>query len=250
MRGYGKEGVVDAIRREGGEIYAITSEPHSLAINAQEHWSTGIIHVGDPHQEILAECQERGWLSLFTNDWKDDFITEPWVAHPKGYFQPGVIALQREGRVLYRWRSRPSRKNAGGAMVRPTATYVWTSVQRALAEPKDSADAILDNEPTMDTQPIPWPLFVLLLISNGWFLRPVPFDERVGERSVPRRVRNAAIRIPLFLAAWLVAYAALPAWIVTLVLALWLAKITPGVLMVHKRFQNVGAEDQPNPAGP
>ena len=135
-------------------------------------------------------------------------------------------------------------------MVRPTATYVWTTVQRALAEPKDSADAILDNNPTMDTQPIPWPIFVLLLISNGWFLHPAPFDERVGESSVPRRIRNAAIRIPIFVAAWIVAYAALPAWIVNLALVLWLAKITPGVLLVHKRFQNVGTGDQPDPAGP
>ena len=36
-----------------------------------------------------------------------------WMSHPKGYFQPGVLALSQQGRVLYRWRCRPSRQNVG-----------------------------------------------------------------------------------------------------------------------------------------
>ena len=53
-----RRSIVDAIREAGGEIYAVTSEPHSLALNAQAHWETGFDHVGDPHQEILAACSE------------------------------------------------------------------------------------------------------------------------------------------------------------------------------------------------
>jgi hypothetical protein len=49
LRGYGKKGVVDAIRKAGGAVYAITSEPQSLATNAQQDWETGMVHVGDPH---------------------------------------------------------------------------------------------------------------------------------------------------------------------------------------------------------
>ena len=66
MRGFNEEGVVQAIRDAGGEVYAITSEPQALAQNAQVEWATGMEHVGDPHQEILARCVERGWLSLFS----------------------------------------------------------------------------------------------------------------------------------------------------------------------------------------
>ena len=80
MRGYGKDGVVDAIRAAGGEIFAITSEPHSLAMNAHEHWETGFEHVGDPHQEILGECKDRGWLSLFVAEWE----ALPQTADPTG----------------------------------------------------------------------------------------------------------------------------------------------------------------------
>ncbi len=133
MRGYRKQGVVDAIREAGGEIYAITSEPQSLASNAQQHWETGFEHIGDPHQKISDECTDRGWLSLFTQDWGDTFTLEAdWVSHPKGYFQPGVLALSRTGRVLYRWRCRPNRRNIGGAVARPTAPHVWSRVQVAL----------------------------------------------------------------------------------------------------------------------
>ena len=48
--------MTEAIREAGGEIYAITSEPQALATNAQADWETGLEHVGDPHQEIEAEC--------------------------------------------------------------------------------------------------------------------------------------------------------------------------------------------------
>jgi hypothetical protein len=247
LRGYGKAGVVDAIREAGGEVYAITSEPQSLAGNAQEDWETGIEHVGDPHQEIAAACAGRGWLTLFTNDWGGDIVESgpTWVSHPKGYFQPGVLALSREGRVLYRWRCRPSRKNIGGAIARPTPSHVWGRVQAALQEPRDARDVAPDADPVLDAPPAPWPLFVALLVANGWFLRPVPFDQRPGRNTTPQRLRNAGLRIPLFVAAWIVAGLLLPMWVVALAFAAWLAKIVPGIRLVNRRFQNVGPDEEP-----
>jgi len=247
LRGYGKAGVVDAIRAASGEIYAITSEPQSLASNAQEDWDTGLVHVGDPHQEIASECRERNWLSLFTNDWGDDILGAgtSWATHPKGYFQPGVLALSREGRVLYRWRCRPNRKNVGGAVARPTPTHVWSRVQAALREPSDAPDAAPDVEPVLDSPPIPWTLFVALLFANGWFLRPVPFDQRSGTDTVPQRQRNALLRIPLFVASWIAAAFLLPTWLVVLAFAGWLAKLVPGIRLVNERFQNVGPDEEP-----
>ncbi len=224
-------------------MYAITSEPQTLARNAQEDWQTGFEHVGDPHQEISGTCAERGWLSLFTNEWGSDFgnlgTGTSWVSHPKGYFQPGVLALGREGRVLYRWRCRPTRQNIGGAVARPTPGYVWRRVESALREPADAPDALPDANPELDSPPVPWPIFVTLLIANGWFLRPVPFDQRAGENTVPKRIRNAALRVPLFVAAWVAAGLFLPGWMVALVFAAWVVKVVPGVRLVHDRFQNV-----------
>jgi len=245
LRGYGKEGVVKAIRKAGGEVYAITSEPQSLATNAQQDWDTGMVHVGDPHQEILAVCRERGWLSLFTNDWGDRVVgLIPWVSHPKGYFQPGVLALRGNGRVLYRWRCRPNRRNAGGAVARPTAGHVWSSVEAALAEPVDAPDVAHDDAPVLDGRPIPWPFFLTLLLSNGWFLQPAPFDQRTGD-TVTRRARNALIRIPFFLAAWVATFAVLPLWASSLALAVWVAWVTPGVRRINARFQNVASNEEP-----
>jgi hypothetical protein len=248
LRGYGKDGVVDAIRAAGGEIFAITSEPQSLATNAQEHWETGFEHVGDPHQEILGACRNRGWLSLFTNDWGEGFTrgATSWVSHPKGYFQPGVLALTGEGRVLYRWRCRPNRQNIGGAVARPTAPHVWASVQAALQQPADAPDVPHDDAAVLNNRPIPWPLFIGMLLANGWFLRPVPFDQRPGKKNtLPTRQRNAMLRLPLFVAAWIAAFAYLPLWLVALALAGWVAKITPGVRMVNAQFQNVGPDEEP-----
>lgn len=247
MRGYAESGVVAAVRDAGGEIYAITSEPQTLARNAQEDWETGLEHVGDPHQEIASECRERGWLSLFTNDWGTDLVGAgpSWVSHPKGYFQPGVLALQREGRVLYRWRCRPSRKNVGGAIARPTPAHVWSRAQAALREPPDADDAAVDADPVLDSPPLPWPVFVALLFANGWFLRPVPFDQRSGRDTVPQRQRNALLRIPFFVAAWVAAALLLPAWVVALVFAGWVAQIAPGIRLVNRRFQNVGPNEEP-----
>jgi hypothetical protein len=247
LRGYAKSGVVEAIREAGGEIYAITSEPQTLARSAQVDWETGFEHVGDPHQEISRACRERGWLSLFTNDWGDEFIGSgpTWVSHPKGYFQPGVLALQRDGRVLYRWRCRPSRENVGGAVARPTPAHVWSRVQAELQQPPGAPDAAFDADPVLDTPPVSWPVFVSLLFANGWFLRPVPFDQRSGEDTVGRRQRNALLRIPLFVAAWIAAALLLPAWVVALVFAGWLAWIVPDIRLVNRRFQNVAPGEEP-----
>ncbi len=245
MRGYAKDGVVAAIRAAGGEIYAITSEPQSLAYNAQQHWETGFEHIGDPHQEISGQCTDRGWLSLFTNHWGDDFTDRlRWMSHPKGYFQPGVLALSSRERVLYRWRCRPTRANIGGAVARPTAPHVWKRVQAALEESADAPDVRHDDDPVLDARPVPWPVFVALLLANGWFLRPVGFAQRTGD-PVSRRQRNAMLRILFFAAAWVAACIVLPLWIVALAFACWAAMVMPGIRMINKRFQNVGPDEEP-----
>ena len=249
MRGYTKAGVTEAVQAAGGGVYAITSEPHSLARNAQEEWGTRMVHVGDPHQEIAQACRDRGWLSLFTNDWEGDGIgpTAEWRSNPKGYYQPGVIVLSREGRVLYRWRCRPTRRNTGGATRRPTPEHVWKSVQVALAEGPGAPDVAHDDTPVLDWGANPWPLFVMLLLANGWFLRPQVFDHRGGEFDVPRRLRRAVLRLVGFVAAWAVAAWLLPVWVVGVDFGAWVVTVYPGIRAIHHGFQNVPPDAEPIP---
>ena len=119
----------------------MTSEPQSLATEAQEDWEIRFPAVGDPHHEILETCRERGLLEIFFNKNYGHLRHRPWASHPKGYYQPGVLALTSEGRVLYRWRCRPTRDNMSGAGGRPAAAYTWNQVRSRLA---DGEEASLD----------------------------------------------------------------------------------------------------------
>jgi len=136
LRSYMNKGVVEKIRAAGGEVYAITSEPQHLADQAHAHWKLDFENVGDPHQEISRTCSERGWLTLYANKGDLEFLQRGanWeVEHPKGYFQPGVLALTNAGRVLYRWRSVPSAENLNGTLARPTPQHAWGAIERSLA---------------------------------------------------------------------------------------------------------------------
>ena len=234
---------MDGIRAAGGEIYAISSEPQRLASQAQEAWNLSFEAVGDPHQEIADACRERGLLDLFVNtnvDLMQRGEDSPF-SHPKGYFQPGVLSLASGGRVLYRWRGRPTRKNMGGATERPTAEHVFSHVSKALADTASSdekADAALDTTPKLDARGIPWPLFMSLLVANGWFIKPRPFPYVKGGPSAQTRAKSALVRIPFFVAAWVLALAVLPSLVVGAAFVAWAAWLTPHVRFINSQFQN------------
>ena len=44
----------------GGEVFGITSEPQSLAEEAEEAWDLSFPIVGDPHHEIREQLHSRG----------------------------------------------------------------------------------------------------------------------------------------------------------------------------------------------
>jgi hypothetical protein len=138
LRGYQKEGVVNAIRNAGGEIFGITSEPQTLATEARESWGLEFPLIGDPHHEIADQCRERGWLDLYVHTHADQSGTQRTLIardidtpiHPKGHFQPGVLALTPTFRILYRWRGVPTRRNNGGATERSTRSGVGGESKR------------------------------------------------------------------------------------------------------------------------
>jgi hypothetical protein len=240
LRGYVRAGIAEKVRAAGGDIYAISSEPQALAGRAATDWHLDFETIGDPHHEICGACRDRGWIDLFVNEHLEflqrsiDEALDWAPAHPKGYFQPGVLALNADGRVLYRWRSVPTHKNMGGATERPTAQHVWTRIAGALEGSASAADAPLDANPALDSKGIPWPLFASLLIANGWFAN------ARGFRSA-RHIRMALVRLLGFVGAWLAAFAWLPTLPVAAALAAWVAYITPKVRWVGKEFQDVRA---------
>jgi hypothetical protein len=240
LRGYVKNDVAAKVRTAGGEIYAISSEPQALAGRAATEWNLDFDSVGDPHHEISGACRERGCIDLFVNE-KLEFLQASvgealdWApSHPKGYFQPGVLALNGDGRVLYRWRGVPTHKNMGGATERPTAEHVWDAITRALEDSAEVADAPLDTDPPLDSSGIPWPIFASLLIANGWFTNARGFKSA-------RHVLIAGVRLLAFATAWIVAFAWLPTLLVAAALACWVAYITPKVRWVGREFQDVSA---------
>ena len=234
--------MVDKIRDAGGEIYAITSEPQRLATMAKDSWQFSFESIGDPHHEIATVCENRGWLNLFVN--KQTLILRreevSVYSHPKRYFQPGILSLDANGRVLYRWRCRPTRKNMGGATERPTAPHVFENISRALNVSASDApmDAPLDTEPKLDSRGLPWPIFMSLLIANGWFIKPRPFPFLVDGPSVQQRVKRAMMRVPFFVLTWVTAFILLPAIWVGVAMAAWAAWLTPHILFINSQFQN------------
>jgi hypothetical protein len=232
-------GIAEKVRAAGGEIFAISSEPQALAGRAATDWRLDFETLGDPHQEISGACRERGWIDLFVNE-RLEFLQASAAAgldfaptHPKGYFQPGVIALNGDGRVLYRWRGVPTHKNMGGATERPTAEHVWKQIAQALESP-DAVDAPLDADPALDSSGIPWPVFASLLIANGWFVNARGFKSS-------KRVVIAGVRLLAFAGAWIAAFALVPKLLVAAALAGWVAYITPKVRWVGQEFQDVKA---------
>ena len=73
--------------------------------------------------------------------------TDWTVEHPKGFFQPGVLALTQSSRILYRWRSVPSEKNLNGTVARPTPTHVWCGVEASLIAGDATGNADHDDNP-------------------------------------------------------------------------------------------------------
>ncbi len=242
---------MQAIRSAGGEMFGITSEPQTLASEAAGSWGLEFELIGDPHHEIADQCRERGWLDLYVNtvgDSSGKFTRGHDAAvHPKGYFQPGVLVLTRERRILYRWRGVPTRHNNGGATERPTAAHVWQRIAEALAA-SAVTDAALDTPPVVDMKGIPWPIFVALLLANGNFWHPKGFGlKRGGSDDTSAHAKRAALKLAFFLAGWMAAFALLPVVWAGAALLAWVASVTPGIVALHRTFQNVRIDHSVEP---
>lgn len=216
-----------------------------MATEAAVAWALNFSTVGDPHHEILADCRERGWLDLFVNEntghMKD---ARSWASHLNGYFQPGTLALTNKGRVLYRWRCRPTRENVGGAIMRPTPQYTWDRIKVGIGHAADrqAVDAPLDNDPELDASPVRWPLFMLILLAHGWFVEPKVFP--IGRQDEDKtRPDQMWPRIAGFVALLICCFTLLPIVWTIAGLALWGAVVGPKIARYNREFQNVPTGD-------
>jgi len=218
-------------------VFGITSEPQSLAEEAEKAWGMSIPVVGDPHHDIRKDLTARGWLDVFYNEDFGHLREREWADHPNGYYQPAVIAIDKTGRVLYRWRCVPKYSNMSGAGARPEARYTWDLMQKKLAS-QDAQDADLDREPVLGAQELSWPQFLLLLTAHGWFLRPKAFPLlRDGDKDAVTP-GDAMRRWYVFVALWVVALVCLPmVWVVG-AFCLWALALVPGMIEIHRQFQN------------
>lgn len=221
--------MVDKIRAAGGEVFAISSEPQHLANQAHEYWKLNFENIGDPHQEIPRICNKRDWLTLYANRGDTEFLQRgaDWkVEHPKGFFQPGVLAITSSQRILYRWRSVPSDANLNGTVARPRAEYVWRAIEDSLITGDITVDAAHDDHPEIDSPPPPRVVFMTALIANGWFLRTKSFAYSPGSEPTPVRFKKAFRRWPPFVLLWVIGFTLLPKLLVLIGLATWLTWIT------------------------
>ena len=213
--------MVEAVRAAGGEVFGLTSEPQSLATEAEETWEVGYPCIGDPHHEIRNALRASGFLSIFANENAGHLWTRSWACPPRGYFQPAVVAVDRQGRVLYRWRCRPTRDNMSGAGQRPTPQHVWAQIRSRLVD--GATDAELDEAPEFRLRDASWSVFVGLMLAHGWFVRVRAFPlARPGDRpSVqPARMKR---RVAIFVGAWVAALVMLPTFWVAAALVGWAA---------------------------
>ncbi len=227
--------MVDQIREAGGEVFGITSEPQALAVEAEEAWNLNFPIVGDPHHEIRKVCAERGWLDLFYNENAGHLRNRKWTSHPKGYYQPGVLAIHKTGRVLYRWRCVPKYSNMAGAGSRPEAIYTLEEIKNNF---ESAEDAPMDKNPKLPYEPQSWPRFLLGMTAHGWFLRPKVFPLMREGDTPSANPEKMMRRVWGFLAMWAVLLAFLPTSWVGIAAAVWVAALTPGIIEIHKQFQN------------
>ena len=122
-----------------------------------------------------------------------------------------------------------------GAGSRPEAVYTLEEIRNNLEK---AEDAPIDKNPKLPYEPQSWPRFLLGMTAHGWFLRPKVFPlMREGDTpsADPEKMMR---RVWSFLAMWGVLLALLPTSWVGIAAALWVVILTPGIIEIHRQFQN------------
>jgi len=96
----------------------------------------------------------------------------------------------------------------------------------------------LDETPPLDGKPPPFALFSLILMAHGWFLRPRAFTYQGNGEDPLKRFPMVMLRLVVFIALWIGAFALLPTLWVGVALAIYLPVAIRGIRSVYTTFQN------------
>ena len=228
-------GVLQDIRAAGGEVIGITSEPDSLAREAEAAWQIDMPIVGDPHHEIRKDLKNRGWLDIYHNEDSGHLRERKWADHPHGYYQPAVIAVDQSSKILYRWRCVPKFSNMSGAGQGRKPCILGKRCRQPC--PNNSMRRRIRIQRWARRRCLGLN-FLLLLLAHGWFIRPRAFpllrDGGKGDVSPSDAMR----RVYIFVGLWLLALLLLPGLWVVLAAVIWAIAVTPGLIEIHRQFQN------------
>ena len=188
---------------------------------AAKSWGVGFPQLADPSCTLVGLMNKRGWLTSVVECGQEVTSAGGFMAqklngyrYRVGMLQPGVLALrgavttmrEEEGQpeVLLTWGSVPNPANKNGAANRLPAKQAWAAVERSLSGDLSLARPIATTHFHDPLSP-PWPLFYLLLMARGNFVRPAYFlmdtetagDSKHGGRSMAsmanQAMKNAAV---------------------------------------------------------
>eukprot|EP00808_Paulinella_micropora_P005366 g13508.t1 len=143
------------IMRQGGQVFAFTSETQDYAHQARQEWALSFLVHGDPTHQLARHLRKEGLLNVVITgkgNGYDNLLGYYSFLHPmmrkytQGTAQPALLVLTQTRRVLARWAVQPDLfSNLGGATDRPSIAEVWEHVQRSLAAadqvgPADQSD--------------------------------------------------------------------------------------------------------------
>eukprot|EP00118_Oscarella_pearsei_P025327 m.307994 g.307994 ORF g.307994 m.307994 type:complete len:132 (+) comp43217_c0_seq1:376-771(+) len=105
-------------------IFGVTSQPQLYAEKAEKSWRLNYKVHADPEKKLRQLFKEKGWVTLEVAKKK---------GYPGGMVQPGVLALDKSGEVVYAWGVEAGISNLYGATGRPSPKDVWNIIKERLA---------------------------------------------------------------------------------------------------------------------
>ena len=109
----------------GGRLVGVTSQSVEAAQEARENWGLHYDVVSDPSTELAQSFQIDITPKAATP------LADHPTEYPNGMSQAGMVVLDRDGAVLYRWAVNPTAANFFGASDRPLPDDVWAAIEAA-----------------------------------------------------------------------------------------------------------------------
>ncbi|MEO0602737.1 MAG: redoxin domain-containing protein [Myxococcota bacterium] len=117
----------ERLEGQGGKLVGVTSQSADAATQAHDDWGLAFDVVSQPSNDLARRFE------VAITEKAQTPLAEVPGEYPSGMAQPAVVALDRAGKVLYRWAIEPSTMNLGGATDRPLPDEIWAAIEAARA---------------------------------------------------------------------------------------------------------------------